>query len=377
MHVALSDEQTMLSEAVHGLLGDRYDFAARRAAVTSDAGYSEDIWRALADDLGIFSMLAPSEEESPKFAVEQMVVMEAAGRSLCLEPIGETFVHGWLLGQCAGEMSAALLGRATHGDAVVGLAWAEQNMRDDFADIALKAVKDGDGWRLKGGKSAVICAPWSDALIVAARIGGECGDDDGIALFLGPARAQGMTMHGYATIDGRQAADIVFDDVRLDEKAMIAGPDRALDLLEAARDRAIAVQTAEATGLLDRLLADTVAYLQQRQQFGQTLASFQALQHRMVDMYLQCELVRAAAWLAALSLDGDARSRAHAASSAKATIGEACRFVGQNAVQLHGGMGMTDDLAIGHYFKRTTMIEGEWGSTDWHLGRLARLAERN
>jgi alkylation response protein AidB-like acyl-CoA dehydrogenase len=246
-------------------------------------------------------------------------------------------------------------------------------MRYDLADIATSAVKDADGWRLEGSKAVVMAAPWADRLIVAARTAGVPGDGPGLSLFIVDPAAAGVTLHSYPTIDGRRAADIDLVGVRAPAEALIGPEGGALPLLEAMRDRAIAAQAAEAAGLLGKLLDDTVDYTKQRSQFGQPLASFQVLQHRMVDMYMQVEMVRSAAILATLKLDGDPVERAKAASAAKVTLANACRFVGQNAVQLHGGMGMTDELAIGHYFKRATLLESEHGSADWHLARHAAL----
>jgi alkylation response protein AidB-like acyl-CoA dehydrogenase len=186
--------------------------------------------------------------------------------------------------------------------------------------------------------------------------------------------APGLQLYPYRTIDERGAADIVMDRVTVPRSALVGAEGEALPLLEEWRDRAIAAACAEASGLLERLLDDTVVYARQRQQFGQAIGSFQALQHRMVDMYLQAELVRSAALLACQTLDSDPAERARAASAAKVTMAHACRFIGQNAVQIHGGMGMTDDLAVGHYFKRATVLEHSFGSMDWHLTRRAGLS---
>lgn len=374
MNFEYSEDQRLLQNMLGQFLSQRYGFAERVAASRSGIGYRPEIWSAFADELGLLGATVSSERGGlGGGAVEQMIVMEELGRALVLEPVAETlFQCGWLL-EKAGGPSAQIAADIVSGRVRLALAAGEPQMRYDYADIATTAVRTDAGWKLSGQKAVVIGAPWASHLIVAARTSGAIGDAAGISLFLTPADAAGLAMHPYPTIDGRRAADIILTDVVLAPEALVGSEGGGLDLLEELRDRAIAAQAAEAAGLLDRLLLDTVAYCQQRQQFGQPIASFQVLQHRMVDMYMHVELTRAAALLATLKLDAATDERARAASSAKATLAEACRFVGQNAVQLHGGMGMTDELPIGHYFKRATQIEGEFGTADWHLARRARL----
>jgi alkylation response protein AidB-like acyl-CoA dehydrogenase len=374
MNFELSEDQQMLQNMLRQFLAQRYGFAERVAASRSDLGFRPEIWSALTGELGLLGATISQEQGGlGGGAVEQMIIMEELGRALVLEPVSETLFHGaWLL-EKAGGAAAVQLSEVAAGKVRLALAVGEPQMRYDYADVAATAERSTSGWRLNGQKSVVIAAPWADQLIVAARTSGRAGDAAGISLFLLPADAAGVSMHPYPTIDGRRAADIILSDVEVSQEALVGGEGQGLELLEELRDRAVAAQAAEASGLLDKLLKDTVAYTQQRQQFGQPIASFQVLQHRMVDMYMHVELTRAAALLATLKLDAPADERARAASSAKATVAEACRFVGQNAVQLHGGMGMTDELAIGHYFKRATQIEGEFGTADWHLARRAKL----
>ena len=374
MNFELSEDQQMLQNMLRQFLAQRYGFAERVAASRSDLGFRPEIWSALTGELGVLGATISQEQGGlGGGAVEQMIIMEELGRALVLEPVSETLFHGaWLL-EMAGGAAAGQLAEVAAGKVRLALAVGEPQMRYDYAEVAATAERSTSGWRLNGQKSVVIAAPWADQLIVAARTSGRAGDAAGISLFLLPADAAGVSMHPYPTIDGRRAADIILSDVEVSQEALVGGEGQGLELLEELRDRAVAAQAAEASGLLDKLLQDTVAYTQQRQQFGQPIASFQVLQHRMVDMYMHVELTRAAALLATLKLDAPADERARAASSAKATVAEACRFVGQNAVQLHGGMGMTDELAIGHYFKRATQIEGEFGTADWHLARRAKL----
>lgn len=374
MNFELNEDQQMLRDMLRQFLAQRYGFAERVAASRSELGYRPEIWSAFGEELGLLGATVPAAHGGlGGGAVEQLVIMEELGRALVLEPIAETLFHGaWLL-EKAGGAAGGLLADVAAGKARLAIAIGEPQMRYDYQDIAATAERTTNSWRLNGQKSVVIAAPWASHLIVAARTSGAVGDAAGISLFLVPANAAGLAMHPYPTIDGRRGADVILSDVELGADALLGGEGQGFDLLEELRDRAVAAQAAEAAGLLDRLLQDTVAYTQQRQQFGQPIASFQVLQHRMVDMYMHVELTRAAALLATLKLDAPADERARAASSAKATVAEACRFVGQNAVQLHGGMGMTDELPIGHYFKRATQIEGEFGTADWHLARRASL----
>jgi alkylation response protein AidB-like acyl-CoA dehydrogenase len=372
MDFALNEDHALLRATLGQFLQQRYDFAARTAAARSEPGYRPEIWRALARDLGVLGMTIASAHgglrETGSGAIEQMVFMEQAGRALLLEPVGESvFQAAWLLEQDGTPRAGALLADAARGAIKLAVAVGEPDMRHDLADIATVAHREGAAWRLDGHKAMVSAAPWADMLIVAAR--GKAG----LSLFLVDRAAPGLTITAYPTLDGRRAGDLVLRDVVVDADALVGPEGGALPLLEAWRDRAIAAQAAEATGLLERMVADTVAYCRDRSQFGQPIAGFQALQHRMVDMHIAVEMVRSAAVLACLRLDGDPVERARAASAAKVTVAQACRFVGQNAVQLHGGMGMTDDLAIGHCFRRATMIEQEHGTADWHLARHAAL----
>lgn len=369
MNFELNEDQRLLKDMLNQFLTQRYGFAERVRASREEPGYREDIWTALSTELELFGLtVPPAQGGHGGGAVEQMIVMEELGRALVLEPVCETlFQCGWLLAQ-GGDAHAGLLSDVAAGKVKLALAISEPGMRYDLEDIATSAESTGRGWTITGRKSVVMAAPWADHLIVAAQT------SEGLSLFVVAAHAAGVTLHAYPTIDGRRAADIELVDVQVSPDALLGALGGGLALLEEVRDRAIAAQAAEAAGLLDRLLTDTVAYCKQRKQFGQPIASFQALQHRMVDMYMHVEMTRAAALLASVKLDGPADERARAASSAKVTLANACRFVGQNAVQLHGGMGMTDELAIGHYFKRATVLEAEFGSADWHLARHARLS---
>lgn len=373
MQFEAGEEQQQLRSGLDRLLAQANDLAARTATLRGEPGWRPELWQRLAQDMGVLGVGLPEALGGFGGGIDQLVVMEAAGRALLPEPLAETlFQCAPLLGH-GGGAARALAGGVIAGDVRLAMALGEAGLRDDLSAIAMPAQRTAQGWTLTGEKQVVVAAPWATHLLVPARTGGAAGDADGLSLFVVPVDASGLTQHEFRMLDERRAADVTFAGVLVDGDALIGAEGGALPLLEEWRDRAIAAASAEASGLLERLLDDTVAYARQREQFGQKIASFQALQHRMVDMHLQLELVRSAALLACQSLDGDPAARARAASAARVTVALACRFIGQNAVQIHGGMGMTDDLAIGHYFKRATVIERSFGSENFHLARRGRL----
>lgn len=376
MNFDLTSEQAQLRESLRRYLAEAYPFSAHDEASRRGPGWRPEVWRALAKDLELLGA-AQSEAVGGQGggAVEVMLIAGELGEALALEPYVETVVMcGGLLREAGGAAAKALLRKIVAGDAIAAFAWAEPAARDAFADAATTAVRDGDGWKLNGLKSLVTAAPWAGHLIVTARTDGAPGDLDGLSLFVLDPRQAGVTLKPYPTIDGRRAADILLDDVALDAGALLGAVGKALPVVEKAADEAIAALSAEAVGVLRRMLRDTVAYISQRRQFGKPLSEMQVLQHRMVDMFMQVEAADSAVLLATLNLDAPAAQRARAVSAAKVAVGEACRFVGQNAVQLHGGMGMTDDLPLGRYFKRAMAIDAEFGGEDHHLQRYDRLA---
>jgi alkylation response protein AidB-like acyl-CoA dehydrogenase len=260
------------------------------------------------------------------------------------------------------------------GERVFAFAYAEPKGRYNLADLETTAKKDGSGWKISGHKAVVVGAPWASHLIVTARTAGGRRDTKGIGVFIVAKDAKGVTTRDYPTVDGRRASEVHFDNVSVGADAVIGDAAGGLPLIELVTDEAIAALCAEACGAMKVAQAMTVEYSRTRKQFGTPIGKFQVLQHRMVDMFIQLEQSISMTYMATIRLsDGDAE-RAKAASAAKVQIGKACKFVGQNAVQLHGGMGVTDEMAIGHYFKRATMIEGLFGSTDHHLARYEVLS---
>ena len=379
MDFNLSDEQQMLRDGLGKFLGARYTLEGSRAAAKTGDGWQPEIWRAFATELGILGATLPEAVGgSGGGPVEAMVIAEELGRALVIEPYVDTVVvAGGLLHRSGGDAAAAVLERIGEGTAVVALAVTEAASGDHWEGLSTSAVRDGDQWVINGSKSVVMSAPLATHLVIAARTGGEHVGQQGVSLFLtefdAAAPPGGVEVHGYRTIDDRRAADLVFDGLRLPAAALIA--EDAWATLARARDEGAAAVCAEAVGAMRTVLADTVEYCKQRQQFGAPIGSFQVLQHRMVDMYMEVEQSVAAAYLATLHLDAEPHVRARAVSAAKATVGRAARFVGQNAVQLHGGMGMTEELAIGHYFKRLTALQFEFGSTDHHRTRYAAITK--
>ena len=370
---ALTEEQEQLRDSVRAWLRDRYSFEQRRKAVRSPCSFRPEVWSAFANDLGILAMTFPERVGGSALdAVATMVVMEEFGRALVIEPYLETVVIcGGLLARAGGARADQMLERIGTGQAVVAFAALESASRYDLASIATTARRDAEGWRLDGTKAVVAAAPWASHLLVTARTGGSPGERKGLSLFLVPCSAPGLKMNSYPTIDGRRAADLTFERVRVEAGALIGEEGAAVETSELSIDEAIAATSAEAVGLMSRLHEDTLEYAKQRRQFGQAIGQFQVLQHRLVDMYMEIELARSAACLATLRLSAPARERTRAASAAKVTINKACRLVGQSAVQIHGGMGMTDELAVSHSFRRATAIELELGTTDVHLARYA------
>ncbi|MEB3069179.1 acyl-CoA dehydrogenase family protein [[Mycobacterium] vasticus] len=371
MDFNLSDEQQLLRDGITRFLGSRYNLEASRAAAKTGAGWQPEIWRALASELGILGATLPEGVGGiGGGATELMVIAEALGYALVIEPyVDAVVVAGGLLHRAGGPTANGVLEQLIAGTAVAALAATEADSGERWQDATTLARPDGDGWVLSGGKIMVPGAPLATHLLITARIEGS----DGLSLFLVDSDAPGIATHPYRTIDDRSAADVAFDGVRLAGTALLGEPGGAWPSVARARDEGAAAICAEAVGCMRKVLADTVEYCKQRQQFGQPIGSFQVLQHRMVDMYMEVEQSVAAVYLAVLNLDAEEATRARAVSAAKATIGRAARMVGQQSVQLHGGMGMTEELAIGHYFKRLTAIQYEFGTTDYHLARYAEL----
>jgi alkylation response protein AidB-like acyl-CoA dehydrogenase len=371
MDFNLTKEQELLRAGLSKFLSTRYDLEKSRAAAKTGAGWQPDIWSGFANELGILGAALPEHVGGIGGGpVEVMVIAEELGRALVIEPYVDTVVvAGGLLRRAGGSSAASLLERIVEGNAVVALAAAEPSSGEHWRDVSTVAARDGDGWRLHGSKIVVVSAPLATHLLVTARTGSE------MSLFLVDLDKvdRGIRMHPYRTVDDRRAADIEFDGLTLPGGALLGEQGQAGPSIETARDEGAAAVCSEAVGCMRKVLADTVEYAKQRHQFGQPIGSFQVLQHRMVDMYIELEQAVAAVYLAVLNLENEPSVRARTVSAAKATVGRAARFIGQQSVQLHGGMGMTEELAIGHFFKRLTALQYEFGSTDFHTTRYSQL----
>ena len=375
MDLSFTEEQSMLRDTVASFLSDKYDFDKRRAIVGSEAGWRPDYWKAFAEDLGILG--APFSEEMGGLgggATENMIVMEEFGKALVVEPyLGTVVIGGGFMKHSGYAGAADMIGKIIEGKATIAFAYAEPQGRYTWADLKTTAKKDGAGYVLSGHKAVVVGAPWASHLIVTARTGGGQRDAGGVSVFLVEKGAKGVVTRDYPTVDGLRASEVYFENVSVGADALIGGEGAGLPLVEKVIDEATAAVCAEAVGVLRKLHEGTLDYTRQRKQFGQPIAQFQVLQHRMVDMFIQVEQSVSMTYMANIKLEDDAE-RAKAISSAKVQIGRACRFVGQSAIQLHGGMGMTNEMAIGHYFKRATMIESLFGSVDHHLARYEALS---
>jgi len=362
-------EQDMLRESVSRYLGDRYDFAQRQAMLRSESGWRPQIWRGLADDLGVLG--APFAEDLGGLgggAVETMVVMEEIGKALAIEPYLDTVViGGGLLRRWGTSRAQQWIAQVIAGKVRFALAQLEPGVRFDLADVAVSAIQQDGQWHVHGLKDAVRGAPFATHFIVTARTAGPRRDRDGVSVLLVARDAAGVALREYPTVDGSRAADVRFEGAAAE---LIGEAGRGFEPLEAAVDEGVTALCAEAVGVMRRLLADTVEYTRQRKQFDAPIAANQVLQHRMVDMYIALEQAVSMTCMATLKLDRPADERIRAVAAAKVLVGKAARFIGQSAIQLHGGMGMTNELAVSHCFKRATMIESQLGSVDHHAARI-------
>lgn len=375
MDFNFTEEQTMIRDSLSRMIREQYDFETRRSFVESDAGWSPEMWAKFAE-LGIF--MAPFSEDDGGLGggpVDAMVVMEEFGKGLVIEPYLPSIIcGGGFIKRGSDAQRAEYLEGLMSGEKIFAFAWAEPQGRYDLADLVTSAQKEGDSYRLNGHKAVVIGAPWATHLIVTARTSGGQRDTGGVSAFIVPIDADGVTRRDYPTVDGRRASEIYFENVSVGADAIIGEADGALPLIELVADEAIAGLCAEACGVMKVANEMTVEYSRTRKQFGQPIGKFQVLQHRMVDMFVEHEQSVSMTYMATLRLDEDEGARKMAASAAKVRIGQGGRFVGQQAIQIHGGMGMTDELAIGHYFKRLTMIDTEFGNVDHHLKRYTALS---
>jgi alkylation response protein AidB-like acyl-CoA dehydrogenase len=373
MNFEYSDEQQQLADSVRKVLANDYSFEKRKAIVHSPSGCSDAVWSTLAE-MGVTAIALPEADGGfGGGAVELMAVMEACGEALLGEPLLEHIGLAARLLSRAGSAAqrAALLPGVIDGSLKLAFAGLEPGRRYELAPQLTQARRQGAGWVLDGQKSVVIGAPWANRLIVSARTG----DSGSSSLFVVDARAHGISMSPCRTVDGQRAADVNFAGVSVDADALLGPEGGALPFIDEAVDFATALLCAEAIGAMQYANDATLEYLKTRKQFGVPIASFQVLQHRMVEMVIHTEQARSMAILAASKVDtsSGAAERRRAVSAAKVKIADAARQVSQESVQLHGGMGMTEELKISHTFRRLTMIAQRFGDADHHLERYAAL----
>jgi len=376
MDFSFSQEQTLLADSVEKFIQNDYPFDARQRLVKSELGYGVQNWKTFAE-LGWLGI--PFAEEDGGFggsAVDCMILMEQFGRGLIVEPyLASVVLAGGAL-RIAGTVTqkAEILPAVIEGSRQGALAFAEPQGRFNLADLTTTATAVGSGFVLNGYKCVVLNGPAADFLIVSARTAGEQRDPDGVSLFLVDAAAAGVSRRDYPTVDGFRASEISFDGVAVEEGALIGTLDGGYPVIEQVIDEGILAVGSEAVGCMEVLYKATVEYCKTREQFGQPIGKFQVLQHRMVDMFMEHEQSKSLMYMAAMRMDEGYGDEAKKAVSAfKVQVGKSGRFVGQGAIQLHGGMGMTDELNVGHYFKRLTMIDTLFGNVDFHLKRFGAL----
>jgi alkylation response protein AidB-like acyl-CoA dehydrogenase len=374
MDIQLTEEQELLRSSIQRFLREQYDFDERRKIVATDEGWSRRHWKSFAE-LGLCA--APFQESSGGLgggSLATMIVMQEFGRNLVVEPYFETVVlAGGLIEDVASpEQREALLPKIMEGEAIWTLAWAEGRSRYDFNNVTTTARRQGDKFVLSGTKAAVVGAPWADKLIVSARTSGGPRDRDGVSLFVVDRHSANLHLQGFKTIDGRRAAELTLMNVEVPAGQLLGREGGGVAALEACRDRAIAALCAEAVGAMSVLNSATLEYSKTRKQFGVALGTFQVLQHRMVDMFIALEEAISLTQHLNLSLAAREPNGSKLASGAKSKVGYAAKFVAEQAVQLHGGMGMSDELNVGHYFKRISSLNVQFGDPTYHLMRYAQ-----
>lgn len=375
MNFDYTDEQNMLRDSIAKWAAGQYDFDKRRAALADEAAWKQN-WTTFAE-LGLLAAALPEDFGGlGGGALDVAVIAEEFGKALVVEPFVPTVViaAGALNYSGSAAQKQEHLNAIATGERVVAFAQAEPKSRWSLHDIATSAKRDGAGYVLNGHKAVVIGGPQADFLLVSARTGGSQREAKGVSLFLAPKSAKGISTRDYPTMDGSRASEVYFENVALGAEHLVGPADAALPVIERIVDEANAAFAHEAVGCMRMMTSLTQEYSRTRKQFGRAIAEFQVLQHRLVDMFMATEESVSMALLATLKLDAGGAERTKAVSAAKVSIGRAARFVGQAAVQTHGGMGVTDEMRVGHYFKRTTMLDSTFGNVDHHLKRYTATA---
>ena len=374
MNFELSDEQRLLQDSVARFVQDNYELENRIKLVATSQGFSSELWTTIAE-LGWLAL--PFDEADGGFGgspIEIMVIMEQLGKGLVLEPFfANVVLGGGVLKRAANaQQKAELLPAFIEGTRQLTLAYAEEQARFDLHDVTTTARADGDAFVINGHKSMVANAATATQLIVSTRTSGGQVDENGISLFLVDADADGVSLENFPTVDGLRASEVTFTDVHIDAKNLLGELDQGFVTLNAVANDAILALCAEAIGAMEVLYKDTVTYTQEREQFGHPLADFQVLQHRMVEMFMEYEQCKSLLYRATLeAAQGDSATAQRSVHALKHLVGKTGILIGENAVQTHGGMGMTEELKIGHYFKRLLIIDAQFGNADFHLQKFA------
>lgn len=375
MSVWLTEEQQLIKDSAERLVQNDYTIEKRQKLIDSEEGFSRQNWATFAE-LGWLGL--PFKEAHGGFGgttVDMAVLLEALGKGLVVEPFASSVIlAGTALDIAGGPLAEKLLPEMIAGERLLAFAHSEPKSRFNLSDVAVTAKAEGDGYTISGEKMLVYHGGSADSLIVSARTGGAQRDRDGITLFVIDRTAEGVSVRGHQTVDGLRAAEVSFTDVSIGPDAILGTKDKGLEIIEAVVDRACILFAAEAAGAMEKAVELTVEYTKERKQFGRPLSKFQALQHKMADMYSAHQFSRALTYRAAALLDDcSPAERAEAAAAVKVKLGNSAKLVGEEAIQLHGGMGMTADMPIGHYFKRLTMINALFGNAQYHLKRYTAI----
>ena len=375
MDFTFNEEQSLIQDQVDQFVQKEYDWETRQSLSNSELGFGEDNWKKFAD-LGWLGISV--SEDSGGFggsAIESMLIMEAFGKGLVVEPFLETVIMagGLIDDHGSDQQKSSFLEPAIAGEMHLALAYAEPQSRFNLSDVVTEAKADEDNFIINGYKSVVMNGPSADQIIVSARTSGTQLDENGISLFIIDANASGLDKTNYKTVDGRRASDLTFENVSVSKENLIGDQDKGFEILDSAIDKAILAISAEAVGAMEVLYKTTVEYTKTREQFGTAIGKFQVLQHRMVDMFMEYEQCKSLLYMATMKHEEKAEDAKKAISGLKYQVGKAGKFIGQQAVQLHGGMGVTDELNVGHYFKRLTTVGTIFGNTDYHLKKYTSL----
>ena len=375
MDFTFNEEQSLIQDQVDQFILKEYDWETRQSLSHSDLGFGQENWQKFAE-LGWLGISV--SEDSGGFggsAIESMLIMEAFGKGLVVEPFLETMIMsgGILDDHGSAEQKSSLLEPAIAGNMQLALAYAEPQSRFNLSDVVTEAKADGNNFILNGYKSVVMNGPSANKIIVSARTSGSQLDENGITLFVIDSEASGLNKANYKTVDGRRASDLTIENVSVSRDDIVGELDSGYEILDSAIDKAILAISAEAVGAMEVLYKTTVEYTKTREQFGTAIGKFQVLQHRMVDMFMEYEQCKSLLYMATMKHEEGAVDSKKAISGLKYQVGKAGKFIGQQAVQLHGGMGVTDELNVGHYFKRLTTIGTIFGNTDYHLKKYTSL----